>query len=266
MADSTGTSSFDTLLQSAAPKPATPAQQSGGNAEGESTLLNSLLTTLKAAGGGTNSSNSASNEALDFSSLFADNDPPTKKAAPAPAGGEPDAEPEEEEVTFLSQLADDKVMGAVVNGITPSNNPIPSSLAALFGEGDDAVDSIEMTREGMAALINHTTAAASRQSMNQTINLLRQLVPALSKQTESVASQKYNVNKQMDIAMSEFNGNNELILLAQKLSKGKTIKDGRAFATQVKALMRTINSNEITTHDQARPAQAPTSKQFLATL
>lgn len=264
-------SSFDSLLSAdtsgEGSNSSTQKSTDSTNQEGQNALLSNLITTLNQKGSGPEGSDSSeSTKAVDFSELFADGDAPAKPAPQPVAGGEPDAAPSEEEVTILTQLSDDKVMGALVNGISAGNAALPTELAALFGEGDNSVDSIEMTREGMTAVMNHAVAAASRQSLNQTINLLRQVVPALSKQTETAAANKFNVTKQMDIAMSELGGNEQLIALATKLSAGKTIKNGKEFAQKIKSLMHTINNSEMTTIDKAKPAAAPTSKQFLQLL
>lgn len=276
-------SSFDQLLGGSSSQgggTAAPASQpvsqpaSTSDDEGNgNALMKALMTTLSQQKPEGDAPQGGEQQAPDFSNLFADAAAPstatatTTAPATAPANsGDSTSAPADPPPTFLDQLVDDNFMSAVVNQIVPSTAPLSADLASLFGEGDAAVDSIELSRDSMALLVNNITAAATRQSMNNTVNMLRELVPALSQQTTQIAANNYTQTKQMDIISAELGDNKELIQLAGILSKGKTISDGKGFAKQVKQLMHTINSNQLGTQAPAPVSKQEASKQFIQAL
>lgn len=272
-----GESTFDTLLT----PQGQPSPQSVGNGnmsrgndndltnqEGANQFAANLLKTLEQQGKG---SKSSEEEAPDFSSLFGESGKPagtSKTSNQSSSAKQDDIEPEEApaDTGFLGQLSDDKIMQGLISSVVAGNDPLPEDLqTAMFGEGENAMDSIELTPQGMSSLYNAAVAQATRSSMSQTINLLRQLAPALTDQAQAKAADQFQNTKQIDIAMAQFAGNKELTQLAKHLAGGKTITDGLAFAKEVKAFMHQVNNSQLRSTEETKPKQQ-TTKQFLQAL
>jgi len=252
----------------------TPAGGGGGQNDQstpddkQTELIKQLLSFTGDKAGGSSTSAGGNGESgnqddIDFSSLFgleeasANTNKATKPAqADDPSTTSPDNGVEaevSEGQQFLDQINDDKIVAELINGMKPQESlALPKELAATF---DAETGEFSMTPEIMTTLLQQTTLMARQQSMRQTIDLIRELVPAVIESSKTSAVGSIQNSNELNKTFTIFKDNKPLRDLAEHMAKGKTITDGEAYAQKIIKLMDSITKNELNKVNAKKPPE-----------
>lgn len=252
---SNATSSFDTVVEEVQkPNQSTQSTENNDatNQSGNEDLLKNLTKMLSS---NNDDEGQEKIEKVDYSLLLGKEQPKPKDTTTSNDDGKSTVNtvtdptpPTENE--FIKQLNDDKVIGTLLDNIKPATFELSKEILESF----DDEGNVTLTPELLSHTIGQATALSHRQTMSQTIDLIRELVPAITEMAEASALTKFANNQEVNKALSSFGENNTLKDLALALSKGKEIKDGESFAKSVKSLMHDINKAQLDKNEEENPA------------
>lgn len=250
------TSSFDAIVDTSDTGPETTQQtvsKDNTNQQGNNDLLKNLTTLLQ------NKSPAEGEEEtskVDYSALFGEK-PKNVKAEESNKESEIDGDKvtkseEAPENVFLGQLNDDAIVDKLISSTVAGQFDLNEAITGAF---DAETGDVTMTPELLSNVVSQAVTISQQGALRQTINLIRELVPAVVEQASHTSIAQLNNKQQVERAMGKFEGNKPLQQLVEAFTKGKSVEDGEALSKQVQALMYAINKEENTKNDKDKPVE-----------
>lgn len=142
---------------------------------------------------------------------------------------------------FLTSLNDDKVVEALLGGIQAAPMTLPEGFELDI---DEDTGNINLTQESLNQMLQSASVASQQSSLRQTINLIRELVPAVVEQAQNSAVTHVTNTQKRNSTLSQFDNNPALKLLADKITANSVIEDDQATTDQIKQLLADIVKTE----------------------